>query len=226
MEILPFTQKVHFDALNPTRTALLIVDMNVDFSHESGAMCVPAAAEIVAPIQRLAQTCRDRQIPVVYAIHAHREDGSDMGLTGRYREPIWERKALIQGTPGVTLHPELLPMQGDIVFQKQRHDAFYGTELELILRNLKVESLMISGTVTQVCCESTVRSAFFRDIIPVLITDGVAPLPLPDVGYGTFSAEEVQRFTFTKLGAVYAKLGTASEVSGWLTGVSEEVTAG
>ncbi len=139
-----------------------------------------------------------------------------MGLTGRYREPIWARKALIDGTPGVRLHPELLSQPGDIVFKKQRHDAFFGTPLELTARNLKLESLIVVGTVTQVCCESTVRAAFFRDLIPILITDAVASLPLPDVGYGAYSAAQVQRFTLTKLGTVYAKLTDTAQLERWL----------
>lgn len=218
MKILPFTEKIQLSSLNLSKSGLLIVDMNVDFSHESGGMFVPMSTEIVPRIQKLAATCRQHQIPVIYAVHAHREDGSDMGLTGRYREPIWDRKALVQGTPGVKIHPELQPQPEDIVFFKQRHNAFHGTELELILRELKLESLMIAGTVTQVCCESTVRAAFFRDIIPILASDGVAALPLPDVGYGAFSAEEVQEFTLTKLGAVYAKLASANQLCDWVSG--------
>ncbi len=218
MKILPFTEKVSLDALDPARTALLIVDMNVDFAHEGGGMFVPASAGILPQVKRLAAACRARGAPVLYAVHAHHKDGGDMGLTGRYREPIWERKALIDGTPGVRVHPELQPQPGDVVFKKQRHDAFYGTPLELTARSLGLESLIVVGTVSQVCCESTVRAAFFRDLIPILISDGVAPLPLPDVGYGAYSAEEVQRFTLTKLGAVYAKLATAERALAWLGG--------
>ncbi len=222
MKILPFTEKIHLSSLDLEKTGLLIVDMNVDFSHESGGMFVPTSAEIVPRIKRLAAACRERQVPVIYAVHAHRKDGSDMGLTGRYREPIWDRKALVQGTPGVEIHPELQPQSGDVVFFKQRHNAFHGTELELILKELKLESLIIAGTVTQVCCESTVRAAFFRDIIPLLVTDGVAALPLPDVGYGAFSAEDVQRFTLTKLGAVYAKLASSDQLCDWIKDTSGE----
>jgi len=216
MNILPFTEKVKLCELNPQRTGLLIVDMNVDFAHESGAMFVPDSAGVLPNIERLARACRSVAVPVLYAVHAHHKDGADMGLTGRYREPIWERKALIDGTPGVLLHPQLQPQPGDIVFKKQRHNAFFGTPLALTVRNLGLESLIVVGTVTQVCCESTVRAAFFRDLIPILVSDAVAPLPLPDVGYGAYSAEQVQRFTLTKLGTVYAKLADTTQLERWL----------
>lgn len=217
MKLLPFTQKIQLDALAPSRCALLIVDMNADFACERGALYVPSSAAIVDNLRRLAQACRDHDVPVLYAVHAHRHDRSDMGLTGRYREPIWAREALIEGTEGVELHPELRPHPQDIVFDKQRHDAFYGTKLDLLTRQLKLEALIVVGTVTQVCCEATVRAAFYRDLIPIVVTDGVAPLPLPDVGFGAFSAAEAQRFALTKLGAVYAKLATTVQVCDWLS---------
>jgi len=217
MNLLPFTQKIQFDMLDAARCALLIVDMNADFACGGGALYVPSSAAIVANVRRLAQACRDHDVPVLYAVHAHRHDRSDMGLTGRYREPIWAREALIEGTKGVELHPALRPHPEDIVFYKQRHDAFYGTKLELITRQLKLEALIVAGTVTQVCCEATVRAAFYRDLVPIVVTDGVAPLPLPDVGFGAFSAEEAQRFTLTKLGAVYAKLTSTTQVCDWLS---------
>jgi len=217
MKLLPFTQKIALDALDPSRCALLVVDANADFTCEGGALYVPSSAAIVDNVKRLAQACRDHDVPVLYAVHAHRRDRSDMGLTGRYREPIWQREALIEGTGGVELHPELRPHPQDIVFYKQRHDAFYGTELELITRQLKLETLIVAGTVTQVCCEATVRAAFYRDLVPIVVTDGVAPLPLPDVGFGAFSAEEAQRFTLSKLGAIYAKLASTTQVCDWLS---------
>jgi len=217
MKLLPFTQKIQFDALDPARCALLIVDMNADFSCEGGALYVPSSVAIVDNLRRLAQACRDHDVPVLYAVHAHRRDRSDMGLTGRYREPIWAREALIEGTKGVELHPALRPHPQDIVFYKQRHDAFFGTKLDLIAKQLKLKTLIVAGTVTQVCCEATVRAAFYRDLIPIVATDGVAPLSLPDVGFGAFSAEEAQRFALTKLGAVYAKLATTSRLCDWLS---------
>src|SRR5919107_254126 len=82
-----------------------------------------------------------------------------------------------------------------VVITKHRYSAFYGTDLEIILRGLGVTTVVIAGVTTENCCHATARDAFFRDYQVVVLADATATFDYPDLGYGGMSAEEVQRAT-------------------------------
>src|SRR5262249_16788178 len=96
-------------------------------------------------------------IGVIYRAHVHRRDGCDMGLFDDSHPPIANRAALVDGTPGVNIYPELAPAPGEHVIKKHRYSGFFGTDLDIILREWGVDTVIIAGTTTENCCHATAR---------------------------------------------------------------------
>ena len=78
----------------------------------------------------------------------------------------------LEGSPESEVHPALAPLPGEKQVLKHRYSAFYNTDLETVLRCLKVEDLVITGMMTNLCCESTARDAYFRDHRVFFLADG------------------------------------------------------
>ncbi len=82
----------------------------------------------------------------------------------------------IEGSPESEIHPELTPLPSEKVVLKHRYSAFYNTDLETVLRCLKVEDIVISGVMTNMCCESTARDAYNRDYRVFFPVDGTGSI--------------------------------------------------
>jgi len=155
-------------ALSPDRAALLVIDMQRYFAHPEGRSYLPATAAILENINRLATAFRHRRRPVIFTRHGH--DGmDDLGALGtfwgdhiRKGEPDWEI------APGLDVHAS------DLIVDKNRYDSFHGTGLESILREKNAEQVVITGVMTHLCCETTARSAFVRDLEVYFAADATA----------------------------------------------------
>src|SRR5262249_55273219 len=108
-------QVMRIDVIDPKKTAMIVVDMQNDFVAEGAALETPAARAVVPKIAEALKVCRDAQIKVIYTAHVHRRDGCDMGLFDDLHPPIAKRAALVEGTPGVDIYPELAPAPGEHV---------------------------------------------------------------------------------------------------------------
>src|SRR5437588_13042816 len=97
------------DVIDPTMTAMIVVDMQNDFVAPGAAMETPAARAVVPKLTEALKICRGAGIKVVYTAHVHRRDGSDMGLFDDMHPPIANRAALVDGSPGIDIYPELAP---------------------------------------------------------------------------------------------------------------------
>lgn len=134
------------------KTAVIVVDMINDFV--TGALKCERAQRIIPNIQRLLDFARKKGMPVIYTNDTH--------LPGIDREfELWPAHALV-GTKGAEVIDELKPEQEDYVLQKRRYSAFFGTHLDLLLRELRVDTLVLVGLVTNVCIQNTAADAFFR----------------------------------------------------------------
>ena len=192
---MPYT----FDKIDPTKTAMIVVDMENDFVVNGAPM---QSKQALAMADRLAETlafCRSVGLRIVYTAHVHRQDGCDMGLYDDLYPPIEQRSALVDGTPGVDIYPVLAPAPGEHVIKKHRYSAFFATDLDLILREWGIDSVVISGTTTENCCHATARDAMFRNYKVAFLADGTGTFDYPDVGYGVMSAEDVHQATLTIL---------------------------
>jgi nicotinamidase-related amidase len=196
----------------PEKTAMIVVDMQNDFVQEGAPIEIPRARAIVPRLRCLLDACRMHQIPVIYIHHVIRGGDIDAGRLADHHEAIRNNQAIIAGTPNVEIYEGLKPQPGDLVVAKPRYSAFYGTDLEAILRSKGIDTLIIGGTVTNVCCESTTRDALSRDYKVIFLSDGNAAGDLPDLGFGPVSAEEIQRVVLTVLAMCFAQVSSIDEV--------------
>lgn len=213
------------DVIDPSKTAMIVVDMQNDFVAE-GAMLRSAQAAAMVP--RLAQTlkaCREKGVRVIYTAHVHRRDGCDMGLYDDLYPPIADRASLVDGTPGVEIFKDLAPAPGEHVIKKHRYSGFYGTDLDIILREWGITTVIVSGTTTENCCHATARDAMFRNYKVVFLSDATGTFDYPDVGQGAMAAEDVHRATLTILAFSTAHVMTAAECLSRLSAVGAKSLA-
>jgi ureidoacrylate peracid hydrolase len=158
MELDSFSGKMKDvdSTMNKESTAILVVDMLNDFMKPGGKMVLDTGKVIIEPIQKLLEWGRKNGIPIVYVNDSHR-----LGL----RED-WEFKKraehCIDGTWGAEVIEELKPQDDDFIIKKSRFSGFYETNLNLTLKDLKIDTVVVVGVVTNICVRSTVHDAFFR----------------------------------------------------------------
>jgi biuret amidohydrolase len=213
------------DTIDPSKTVMIVVDMQNDFVAE-GAMLRSAQAAAMVP--RLAATlkfCRERGIRVIYTAHVHRRDGSDMGLYDDLYSPIAERASLVDETPGVEIYKDLAPAPGEHVIKKHRYSAFFATDLDLILREWGITTVVVSGTTTENCCHATARDAMFHNYKVVFLSDATGTFDYPDVGQGAMPAADVHKATLTILAFSTAHVMTADEFRVRVTGTAAATKA-
>jgi len=204
------------DRIDPARTAMIVVDMQNDFIAAGAAMETPAARAMVPKLAEALKICRSTGIRVIYTAHVHRRDGSDMGLFDDMHPPIANRAALVDGTPGVDIYPELAPQPGEHVIKKHRYSGFFGTDLDIILREWGVDTVIISGTTTENCCHATARDAMFRNYRVVFLSDATATYDYPDRGFGSMPNEQVHQATLVILAASTAHVMSVADMAGRL----------
>jgi len=212
--------------VNPEKTAMLVVDMQNDFVQEGAPLEIPSARAMVPRLNRLLDVCRAHKILVIYIHHVIRGGDIDAGRLADHHAAIRNNKALIAGTPNVEIYEGLKPRPGDLVVGKPRYSAFYGTDLEAILRSKGIDTLIISGTVTNVCCDSTARDAFSRDYKVIFLSDGTATRDLPDLGFGPVSAEEIQTVVLTVLAMCFAQVTSIDQVMAEIEQHPADIQAG
>ena len=164
-QIRPYNQ--HKMQLNAKASALLVVDMQRFFLDAESPTFTCGGMAIIPTVKRLIDAFRRANRPVIFTRHVHHPNDLDSGIMGWW----WEGKC-IEGSPESEIHPELTPLPGDKVIFKHRYSAFYNTDLETVLRCLKVEDIVVSGIMTNMCCESTARDAYYRDYRVFLPADG------------------------------------------------------
>jgi ureidoacrylate peracid hydrolase len=161
------------------KPALIVVDMQNGFCMAEGFMNkigldYVTSAEAVEPIARLVVAARSAGIPIVFTRYSLNEDYSDAGLLLERFPAIRDARGIVRGGWDADVVDELRPREGEIVLDKTRYSAFYATDLEERLQALGVDTVIVCGVTTNICVESTVRDAFFRDIRVVVPSDGTA----------------------------------------------------
>ena len=172
-----------FDRLDPARTALLVIDMQTAFCAPGAPAEVPLSREIVPPINELTRGTARARLPVVWVIHAntHRRAAA---ATGRCSSIMWSAttcasapwRALAPGNQTVWNELEVAPADHTVI--KNRYSALIAgsSQLERLLRSLDIDTVLIAGTKTNVCCESTARDAMMLDFKVVMLSDCCAAL--------------------------------------------------
>ena len=178
-------------AIDPQTTAVIVVDMQNDFGAEGGMFAragIPLAGiqAAVEPIAHLLGAARRAGMKVIYLTMQFEPDLSNagapdspnflkhklLGVGDVVAAPDGrESRTLVKGTWGTEILSELTPEKGDIVVAKHRYSGFFETELDAILRQHGIESLVFAGCTTSVCVDSTLRDAFYRDYRCLLLSD-------------------------------------------------------
>jgi ureidoacrylate peracid hydrolase len=157
--------------------ALLVVDMQNGFCHPEGSfarigMGLEGATEAVRNAAVAVEQARRARIPVVFTRHLYRPGRADEGRALKQNSPALAGvDGLKAGTWDADVVDELGCGMGDLVVDKVRFDAFQWTSLEPLLRGLGADELVVCGVVTNICVETTVRSAFMRDFPVTLLAD-------------------------------------------------------
>src|SRR5215204_6520434 len=159
---------VQFEVI-PDRTALLTIDLQRCFVD--GKLRGLNGLDVVRRINRLAGTCRGIGVPVIHVRQVLRADGANAGVFGEIHPFVLEG-FFAADSPDGAFHDEVVIETSDIVVEKPRYGAFYGTDLEVILRSRGIESVIIGGIATDVCCDTTAREAMARDLRVFFLEDG------------------------------------------------------
>lgn len=144
--------------VNRYNAALLVVDMQKFFLDPTKPTFTEGGLAIIPNIKLLIETFRKNKRPVIYTKHVHHPDKIDAGIMG-----WWWKGMCVEGSPESEVHDDIRPLPSEKVILKHRYSAFYNTDLETVLRCLKIEDLVIVGIMTNMCCESTARDAYYRD---------------------------------------------------------------
>lgn len=161
-------------------TALLVVDMQNSFTEPKGSMAAMGLPHeelrpAIAGCRTLIDAAHAAGVPVIYTRYVFQPGYADGGLVPNHIVPgIKDVNALAAGSWDGEICAELAPAEGDIVIDKSRPSAFYGTRLEPILTGLGVRSLVICGVTTNICVETTARDAGQRDYATHVISDATA----------------------------------------------------
>jgi ureidoacrylate peracid hydrolase len=169
------------DRADPRKTALVVVDLQNAFMQPgvAHALC-EMAPSIVPNVNRLAETLRQAGGTVAWVrTTATQECLTEWSQYYEHLTPEQQNKrveALADGSPGHQFWPELDIRREDLIVTKLRYSAFIqgASDLEAQLRSRGIDTVLITGTVTNVCCESTARDAMMRNFRTIMISDGNA----------------------------------------------------
>jgi biuret amidohydrolase len=175
--------ELEFDSAS---TALIIIDMQRDFVMPGGfgealGNDVKQLQVTIAPTKAILEGARKAGILVIHTREGHRPDLSDCPpsklVRGRGKTRIGDvgpmGRILVRGEIGHDIVPELYPIAGEVVIDKPGKGAFFATDLELILRDRGIKTLMVCGVTTEVCVNTTVREANDRGYECVVLSDCV-----------------------------------------------------
>jgi ureidoacrylate peracid hydrolase len=142
--------------LNPERAAVLVVDMVNDFCKPGGAMVLPGY-EILVPKQKaVIDAARIAGAPIIWIHDSHRRN------MRRDREFLKRSPHCLEGSWGVEIIEDLGARADEIHVIKHRYSAFFQTDLDLVLKDMLIEQVVVFGVVTNICVRSTVHDAFFN----------------------------------------------------------------
>jgi nicotinamidase-related amidase len=167
--IAPFN--THKLALNPSKSALLVIDMQKFFLDPESPTFTCGGLAIIDNLKSLIDAYRRKGLPVIFTCHVHDPKGIDAGIM-----KWWWEGMCIENSPESKVIDEIAPREEEKIIYKHRYSAFYNTDLETYLRGLKVEDLVVTGIMTNMCCESTARDAYYRDYRVFFLADATGSI--------------------------------------------------
>jgi ureidoacrylate peracid hydrolase len=161
------------DLVAPSKSAILVVDVQNDFCEPAGAAGTggkdtSAAMAMIPTLQRFLDAAREHGTNVIFIQTIHEPSTDSEAWVGRRTKP--DAKNCLKGTWGAEF-TGITPGMNEPVVIKHRYSAFVNTRLDSVLRTLKVENIIVLGVATNVCVESTSRHGFMLDYHTVFVSD-------------------------------------------------------
>jgi nicotinamidase-related amidase len=176
-------------------SALLVIDIQNDY-FPGGKMEVEGSTEASLRAKDLLKLFRERTLPIIHVQHVSTRPGAGF---------------LVAGTPGVAIHDNVAPLQGEIVIQKNFPNSFRNTPLLERLRNEGISHVVIIGMMTHMCVDATTRAAFDHGLQCTVVSDACATRTL-NFGGKVVPAEHVHAAFLAALSGVYAKVVSTDEL--------------
>jgi ureidoacrylate peracid hydrolase len=154
--------------IDPKSTAIIVIDMLNEFCKPGGAMVLPGYERLVPPQKKVIEAGRQAGSAILFVADTHRPN------VRQDREFLKRTPHCLEGTWGARVIDDLDPRSDDVYIVKRRYSAFFNTDLDLTLRDLQVDTLVIFGVVTNICVRSTVHDAFFLGYQVIVPEDCVA----------------------------------------------------
>ena len=145
----------------PGRCALLVIDMQRYFFS--------IATPILGNVLSIIEACRSKGIRIIFTRHGHRDVSEDGGMLAE-----WWGDQIDHGSKDWELIEALKASDADIIIDKNRYSVFHETGFHEILKSQKIDELIITGVMTNCCCETTARDAFVRDYRVFFVSDATA----------------------------------------------------
>jgi nicotinamidase-related amidase len=180
------------------RTALLIIDAQQEYFAPVGKMVLPDGLKAVKQIARTLDWARAKGVPVVHITHESRRPNATIFLPG---------------SPALEIHPAVAPKPGEPVIQKHLPGAFTGTPLEEHLRKLGVEQVIVSGFMTQMCCDTTTREAAHRGFKVLILSDATAAMDLKAPDGTMIPHNQVHQTHLASLNGFLAQVTSSDEIT-------------
>ena len=158
--------------IDPAKMALLVIDMQKAFVDPESPICVAGTQETVPAIANTVEKAREAGVKIIWVCRQYDPDGIDMEAFRR--EPLKEKRCLdllADGNPMSQLADGLSAQEKDQIVYKKRFSAFYKTELDNLLENEKIETLIVTGTQTPNCVRATACDALEREYRTIVLAD-------------------------------------------------------
>lgn len=162
----------HSQVLNKQSSALIVIDMQDDFLFPRGGQALWGGQVIIPRVKQLIDYYRQNKLPVIFTRQCYKNAEIDGGKTGKWWGLDRDSIFLKDGLPNAAITSELLPLADENIISKQRYDAFYSTNLELLLKKYGSTDLVITGVASNCCCAATAHDGFFRDFNIFFTADG------------------------------------------------------
>lgn len=199
-------------SINPRATALINIDLQNMFV-EGYDHSAPEGPAVVDRLNALSEIARAAGMTVIHTAQEARADGANRGyaadvVVAYMADHNLVRPNNLSGLHAVQYSPRLKIVPGDILLTKPRYGAFTGTDLDLILRRRGIDTVIIGGIATNVCCDTTAREAATREYRVFFLSDGTA-----NRGLDNLTADQVKAVTLATLRFAFAQVLTVDEMA-------------